>query len=62
MLADAARRGAVIRGLLWRSHPTGHAAGQVGNVLISRTVNDAGGEMVLDHRVRRGGVITRRSW
>jgi phosphatidylserine/phosphatidylglycerophosphate/cardiolipin synthase-like enzyme len=55
VLADAARRGAVLKGLLWRSHPIGHSAGQLGNVRLSRTVNEAGGEFVLDHRVRRGG-------
>ena len=27
VLADAARRGAALRGLLWRSHPIGHAGG-----------------------------------
>jgi phosphatidylserine/phosphatidylglycerophosphate/cardiolipin synthase-like enzyme len=55
LLAHAARRGATLRGLLWRSHPIGHAGSQLGNVRLSRTVNDAGGEFVLDHRVRRGG-------
>jgi phosphatidylserine/phosphatidylglycerophosphate/cardiolipin synthase-like enzyme len=55
VLADAARRGVALRGLLWRSHPIGHSAGQLGNVRLSRTVNEAGGELVLDHRVRRGG-------
>lgn len=55
VLADAARRGAEVRGLLWRSHPSGHGAAEVTNLLVSRTVNDAGGEIVLDHRVRRGG-------
>jgi len=55
VLAGAARRGATLRGLLWRSHPIGHAGSQLGNVRLSRTVNDAGGEFVLDHRVRRGG-------
>jgi phosphatidylserine/phosphatidylglycerophosphate/cardiolipin synthase-like enzyme len=55
LLATAARRGAALRGLLWRSHPIGHGGGQLGNVRLSRTVNDAGGELVLDHRVRRGG-------
>jgi phosphatidylserine/phosphatidylglycerophosphate/cardiolipin synthase-like enzyme len=55
VLADVARRGVTVRGLLWRSHPVGHGAAEVTNVLISRTVNDAGGEVVLDHRVRRAG-------
>ena len=55
VLADVAARGAAVRGLLWRSHPAGHGAAQVTNLLMSRTVNEAGGEIVLDHRVRRGG-------
>ena len=55
VLADAAQRGVSVRGLLWRSHPAGHGAAEVTNLLMSRTVNDAGGEIVLDHRVRRGG-------
>ena len=55
VLADAARRGVAVRGLLWRSHAVGHAGGELGNLRLSRTVNDAGGELVLDHRVRRGG-------
>jgi phosphatidylserine/phosphatidylglycerophosphate/cardiolipin synthase-like enzyme len=55
VLAAAARRGAQVRGLLWRSHPIGHAAAEVKNLGLSRTVNEAGGEVVLDHRVRRQG-------
>jgi len=55
VLADAARRGVTVRGLLWRSHPAGHGAAEVTNVLLSRTVNEAGGEVVLDHRVHRAG-------
>jgi phosphatidylserine/phosphatidylglycerophosphate/cardiolipin synthase-like enzyme len=55
VLADAAGRGVAVRGLLWRSHSVGHSGGELGNLRLSRTVNDAGGELVLDHRVRRGG-------
>src|SRR5262249_39299009 len=55
VLARASRRGAGVRGLLWRSHPVGHSAAQVNNMLLSRIVNEAGGDVVLDHRVRRGG-------
>jgi phosphatidylserine/phosphatidylglycerophosphate/cardiolipin synthase-like enzyme len=55
VLASAALRGASVRGLLWRSHPIGHAAAQVTNLSLARTVNDAGGEVVLDHRVRWRG-------
>jgi phosphatidylserine/phosphatidylglycerophosphate/cardiolipin synthase-like enzyme len=55
VLSDAAQRGVAVRGLLWRSHPVGHGAAEVTNMLLSRTVNEAGGEVVLDHRVRRKG-------
>src|SRR5262249_12784176 len=55
VLAEVARRGVNVRGLLWRSHPAGHGAAEVTNMLLSRTVNEAGGEVVLDHRVRRAG-------
>jgi phosphatidylserine/phosphatidylglycerophosphate/cardiolipin synthase-like enzyme len=55
MLAGAARRGVEVRGLLWRSHPVGHAGAERTNLDMARTVNEAGGDLVLDHRVRRGG-------
>jgi phosphatidylserine/phosphatidylglycerophosphate/cardiolipin synthase-like enzyme len=55
VLVAAAGRGATLRGLLWRSHPIGHTASQVENVRLSRMVNEAGGEFVLDQRVRRSG-------
>jgi phosphatidylserine/phosphatidylglycerophosphate/cardiolipin synthase-like enzyme len=55
VVADAAQRGVAVRGLLWRSHPAGHGAAEVSNARFSRTVNDSGGQLVLDHRVRRGG-------
>jgi len=55
VLADAAERGVAVRGLLWRSHPAGHGAAEIANTGAARRVNDAGGELLLDHRVRRGG-------
>jgi phosphatidylserine/phosphatidylglycerophosphate/cardiolipin synthase-like enzyme len=55
LLAHAARRGVNVRGLLWRSHPVGHGGAQTTNLTLSRKVNEAGGDVVLDHRVRRGG-------
>ncbi|MFW0871909.1 phospholipase D family protein [Rhodococcoides corynebacterioides] len=50
-LSDAARRGAAVRGLLWRSH-----SGLLGftgdkNSSLAVTLEDAGGECVLDQRV-----------
>ncbi|MBD8507582.1 phospholipase [Hoyosella sp. G463] len=54
-LAGAARRGVVVRGLMWRSHvePLGFSGPQ--NRALVERVNAAGGEVVLDHRVRPFG-------
>ncbi|WP_249933143.1 phospholipase D-like domain-containing protein [Blastococcus sp. CCUG 61487] len=50
--AAAARRGAVVRGLLWRSHP--EAIGYVLEVnrALARSLNAAGGLVLLDQRIR----------
>ncbi len=53
VLADAAERGVAVRGLVWRSHALGYS--ETENLLFTRMVNDAGGEVMLDHRIRRGG-------
>lgn len=53
VLGDLAKRGVEIRGLLWRSHSGGYA--QEKNLLFSRALNIAGGEVLLDNRIRRGG-------
>jgi phosphatidylserine/phosphatidylglycerophosphate/cardiolipin synthase-like enzyme len=55
VLADLARRGVHVRGLLWRSHPRAAHFSEQENTKLVREVNDAGGELVLDERVRRGG-------
>ncbi len=55
VLADVARRGAQVRGLLWRSHPRLAHFSEQENTDLVRQVNDAGGELILDERVRRGG-------
>jgi phosphatidylserine/phosphatidylglycerophosphate/cardiolipin synthase-like enzyme len=55
VLADLARRGAHVRGLLWRSHPRQAHFSEQDNAALAREVNEAGGELVLDERVRRGG-------
>ena len=55
VFAGLARDGVEVFGLLWRSHPAGANAGQLDNVELARVVNDAGGHVALDHRIRRGG-------
>ena len=55
VIAELAARGVNVRGLLWRSHPEAMNFGETKNLSFSRVVNDAGGEVLLDHRVRRGG-------
>jgi phosphatidylserine/phosphatidylglycerophosphate/cardiolipin synthase-like enzyme len=55
VLCDLARRGVEVRGLLWRSHPRQTHFAEQDNTALVRAVNEAGGEMVLDERVRRGG-------
>ena len=51
----AAKRGVVVRGLLWRSHLDIGQFSQEENREISEKVEAAGGEVLLDQRVRRGG-------
>jgi phosphatidylserine/phosphatidylglycerophosphate/cardiolipin synthase-like enzyme len=55
VLADLARQGTHVRGLLWRSHPRQAHFSEEQNTRLVREVNKAGGEIVLDERVRRGG-------
>ncbi len=55
LLAAAARRGVKVRGLLWRSHPQAFGFNQAEQGDLARTVNQAGGEVLLDARVRRTG-------
>jgi phosphatidylserine/phosphatidylglycerophosphate/cardiolipin synthase-like enzyme len=57
LLAQLARRGVEVRGLLWRSHGeklSSSISGRANNML-GREVNDAGGEVLLDQRVRMFG-------
>jgi phosphatidylserine/phosphatidylglycerophosphate/cardiolipin synthase-like enzyme len=51
----AAKRGVVVRGLLWRSHLDIGQFSQEENREVSEKVEAAGGEVLLDQRVRRGG-------
>jgi phosphatidylserine/phosphatidylglycerophosphate/cardiolipin synthase-like enzyme len=55
VLADLARRGVHVRGLLWRSHPRQAHFSEQENTKLVREINEAGGEILLDERVRRGG-------
>ncbi|NYJ25715.1 phosphatidylserine/phosphatidylglycerophosphate/cardiolipin synthase-like enzyme [Leifsonia shinshuensis] len=57
LLADIARAGVEVRGLVWRSHGErirGRMSG-LSNALLGREINDAGGEVLLDQRVRAFG-------
>ena len=55
VLADAARRGVHVRGLVWRSHTDRAHFSEEENLHLVETVNEAGGEVLLDERVRRDG-------
>ncbi len=53
VLAELAGRGVGVRGLVWRSH--GASYSEEKNLRFSRAVNVAGGDVLLDNRIRRGG-------
>jgi phosphatidylserine/phosphatidylglycerophosphate/cardiolipin synthase-like enzyme len=57
LLAGLAKSGVEVRGLVWRSHGERISAPISGrsNELLSRQINDAGGEALLDQRVRLFG-------
>ncbi|MFI9741925.1 phospholipase D family protein [Streptomyces sp. NPDC052494] len=55
VLARAAERGVVVKGLLWRSHLDGLHFSQRENLRLGEEIEDAGGECLLDLRVRPGG-------
>ncbi|KRE85226.1 phospholipase [Arthrobacter sp. Soil764] len=57
LLAGLARSGVEVRGLVWRSHGEKVSAPISGrsNELLSRKINDSGGESLLDQRVRLFG-------
>ncbi|MDZ5622505.1 phospholipase D family protein [Nocardioides sp. HM23] len=53
VLASASRRGVEVRALLWRSHPGKLNSEE--NDHLGAVINEAGGEALLDERIRRGG-------
>ncbi|MGZ4144815.1 MAG: phospholipase D family protein [Actinomycetota bacterium] len=55
VLAEAIRRGVDVRGLVWRSHPDTEGYSEEENAHVAQVVNDAGGEVLPDERVRRFG-------
>jgi phosphatidylserine/phosphatidylglycerophosphate/cardiolipin synthase-like enzyme len=55
VLAAAARRGVSVKGLMWRSHADRLGFSAKENRHLGVLVNAAGGEVLLDQRVRLGG-------
>ena len=55
VLADVASKGVHVRGLIWRSHPATMQFSEGENLELAQKVNEAGGEVLLDERVRRAG-------
>ena len=55
VLAAAAKRGVTVKGLLWRSHMDRLGFSAKENRHLGQLVNAAGGEVLLDQRVRLGG-------
>jgi phosphatidylserine/phosphatidylglycerophosphate/cardiolipin synthase-like enzyme len=55
LFAAAATRGVVVKGLMWRSHLDRLAYSEEENRHLGDVIEAAGGEVLLDQRVRRGG-------
>ena len=55
VLAAAAARGVVVNGLVWRSQPSQLEQSEQANAELVRMLRDAGAEVALDARTRRGG-------
>ena len=55
VFAAAARRGVIIKGLLWRSHLDQFGFSAKENRHLGEVLNEAGAEVLLDQRVRLGG-------
>ena len=55
LFAAAAKRGVVVKGLLWRSHVDKLSYSEQENRSLGDDIRAAGGEVLLDQRVRRGG-------
>jgi phosphatidylserine/phosphatidylglycerophosphate/cardiolipin synthase-like enzyme len=55
LFCRAAERGAVVKGLMWRSHLDKFAYSEEENQHLGDVIEQAGGEVLLDQRVRFGG-------
>jgi phosphatidylserine/phosphatidylglycerophosphate/cardiolipin synthase-like enzyme len=55
VLSDLARSGVEVRGLIWRSHSRRLQYNAQQNQHLGTEVNEAGGEVLLDQRIRRFG-------
>jgi phosphatidylserine/phosphatidylglycerophosphate/cardiolipin synthase-like enzyme len=55
LFSSAAKRGVVVKGLIWRSHIDKLQYSEDENRHLGEAVQAAGGEVLLDQRVRRGG-------
>lgn len=55
LFGDAAKRGVVVKGLVWRSHHDELSYSEEQNRHLGDDVSEAGGEVLLDQRVRRAG-------
>ena len=55
VLGQAARRGAGVFGLLWRSQPKAVRQSEEANAEFVRRIDEDGGQVLLDARTRRGG-------
>ena len=55
VLCGVASRGVMVRGLVWRSHPDQARFSEQENLRFADGINEAGGQVFVDERVRRGG-------
>jgi phosphatidylserine/phosphatidylglycerophosphate/cardiolipin synthase-like enzyme len=55
LFCQAAQRGVVVKGLMWRSHLDRFAYSEEENRHLGDAIEEAGGEVLLDQRVRFGG-------
>ena len=55
VLREVASRGVTVRGLVWRSHPHQARFSEQENLHFADDINEAGGQVFVDERVRRGG-------
>jgi phosphatidylserine/phosphatidylglycerophosphate/cardiolipin synthase-like enzyme len=55
LFTDAVRRGVCVRGLVWRSHMDWMSFSKEENRALDREIEDGGGQVILDQRVRRMG-------